>query len=135
VSMPRWPWPGDSPTDAARRIALAYRHKLLEAAEGKPELAAEVESLDGFWLNLGASWIEPSPDWPMNLDDHWLPAPRLAKEMNVKPKQIRDWGRRGRIKVEMICGERRYNVGDAIEYISRRRKKRQELWGDTPTQR
>ena len=41
--------------DASRRIALSYRHKLLDLAADNPELAAEVDTLDAFWSNLGAA--------------------------------------------------------------------------------
>lgn len=125
-----WPWPGDSPTDAARRIALSYRSLLLLAAADHPELLKEAENLDGVWAGLGANWVTPS-QLPLSEDD-WLTAREIDDRLNVGAKQVYDWGRRGHVEVEMICGERRYRVGDVIDYTAKRRKERGKHWGDAP---
>jgi hypothetical protein len=120
--MARWPWPGDSPLDAAQRIALSYRQVL----EQSPELQTQLGSLDAFWLNLGASWV--SPTQATLHEDDWLPAPRLAELLGVNIRQIYDWGRRGHIETEMVCGRRHYRAIDALNYQAKLNQKRQRAW-------
>jgi hypothetical protein len=126
VNPPVWPWPGDSPADAARRICTSYRHLVVQAARDDPELAAVLASRDGFWLNLGASWVAPT--YSSNQVREWLPAVQLSEVVHVKPKQIYDWGRRGRIRRQMICGEFHYSTEDAIDYQCCRRERHKARW-------
>jgi hypothetical protein len=113
-----WPWPGDNLTDAARRVAWAYRAVLKEVTSDDPGL---VEALDKHWQSLGANWIAPS-SIPRREDD-WLTADEMAELFNVTAKSVYDLGRRGRIPSQILCGERKYNVGDMMEYEYQRRRK------------
>jgi predicted site-specific integrase-resolvase len=61
----------------------------------------------------------------MRVDD-WLTAEEMGELFHQSPKSIYDWGRRGRIRVMVDYGVRRYNVGDVIEYARDRRRQR---WG------
>jgi hypothetical protein len=118
----RWPWPGDSPLEAVQRIALSYRQVL----EHKPELQEQLDSLDKFWMNLGASWVCPTRA-TLHADD-WLPAPRVAELLGVGIRHVYDWGRRGHIETELICGRRHYRAADAQNYMTARTQARQRAW-------
>lgn len=50
---PKWPWPGESPLDRARRIAISYRTHLHAKA---PQVCAE---LDRAAVAVGEGWIAP----------------------------------------------------------------------------
>lgn len=120
----RWPWVGDSDADAARRIALSYRDVLEKSDDAV--LRDRLDTLDSFWLNLGASWVKPTQ--ASLHDDDWLPAPRLAELLCVRVRQIYDWGRRGHIETDMICGVKHYRAGDAIAYMKRRHNAHGAAW-------
>jgi hypothetical protein len=57
-----WPWPGDTQTDIARRMALSYREEL---ATHCPEAA---RLLDERFTDWGQRWHVPQP--ARNLDDY-----------------------------------------------------------------
>jgi hypothetical protein len=112
-----WPWPGDSREDRAKRVALAYRHRL---AELDPSAAAE---LDEQWAELGAGWVAPAPA-PLDLDA-WHSAGEMAELLHIDPQYLRDWARRKHIRVIQDTRKRRlYCVGDVVAYMRKARLRR-----------
>lgn len=111
-----WPWPGDSPEDKAKRVALAYRQRL-EACN--PLAAAE---LDTYWQAHGAGWVTPAHT-PLDLDE-WLTPSEMADRLHIDPRRMRDWARRGQIRVMDINARRMYCVGDVIEHMRQTRLRR-----------
>lgn len=121
--MGGWPWPGDGPADRAKRVALSYRHLLVQIVGGDvfdPSLA--LEALDGRWAELGAGWVKPT-DSPLRLDD-WLTAQEMADLFHISAKQVYMWGYRSHIEVIESNGEKRYRVGDVVDYERQRRGRR-----------
>lgn len=120
---PTWPWPRDSREDRAKRIALSYRH-LVEAIVRTEvdDVGGALACLDDRWCELGAGWVRPST-LPLRLDD-WLTSSEMAELFHQAPATVREWGRRGNVRVEMIDGARRYNVGDVVAYQRTRRLRR-----------
>lgn len=85
----RWPYPGDTPLDRARRVATTYRAAL---AQLNPQRAAEI---DAEMTRLGEPWIAPQPD-TLNLDDEYSPRD-LSEHLGGVPTEatIRQWRTRG----------------------------------------
>jgi len=119
----KWPWPGDNAVERAKRVALSYRHLLVQVAGGDvfdPSVA--LQAIDERWAELGAGWILPT-DSPLRLDD-WLTDKEMAELFHLTPKQVYNWGYRGHIAVEIFGGERKYRVGDVVDYERHRRLRR-----------
>lgn len=112
----KWPWPGDSREDRARRIALSYRHLAQTLDAGLTAL------LDATWRERGEGWVLPAHD-PLRIDD-WLTAPAMAALFHKDAKTIYDWGRRHNIRVMIVNGQRHYCVGDVVAYESSIRARR-----------
>lgn len=122
--MQSWPWPGDGPADRAKRVALSYRHLLTQVIAGDAyDPAVALECLDERWAELGAGWVKPT-DSPLRLDD-WVTAQEMADLFHINPKQVYMWGYRGHIEVIESNGEKRYRVGDVVDYERQRRRRRQ----------
>lgn len=113
----RWPWPGDSREEKARRVAIFYRE--LAARYAPPEVLAEV---DAKWRGLQQDWLFPTLQ-PLRLDD-WLPASEVAALIHVPANIIRMWGVRKHIRVTRVGALNHYNVGDVVEYEARQRARR-----------
>jgi hypothetical protein len=116
MTQPQWPWPGDSPEDRAKRIALAYRRQLAAV----DPLAAV--ALDDHWACVGAGWVKPATA-PLDLDE-WLTPGEMADKLHIDPRRMRDWARRNKIRVLDVRGVRKYCVGDVIEYMRQVRLRR-----------
>lgn len=115
-----WPWPTDSPTDRARRVALSYRRLMELTLAGEiSDPAAALVKLDTKWQELGQHWLIPSMV-PLDLDE-WLPAGEMAELFHVDPRAFRDWHRRGHIRMIVNANHQRcYCVGDVVEYARSR---------------
>lgn len=72
MSKGRWPFPGDSPAAASRRIALAYRALAEEMAERLAKYRdliidegddprVQVSDMDKRFRTWGQGWVNPSP--------------------------------------------------------------------------
>ena len=110
-----WPFPGDSPTARARRVALAYRARLLMLNP------AACEALDAQMRNMGQRWVAPTIQ-AHRMDD-WVP-PRVAAELAaVELATLREWRRRGRLTGRKRDGRWEYQVRDvlALSTATRRR--------------
>ena len=116
-------WPGDSREDRARRVALSYRALAYNILRGNYiDPLASLKTLDDNWIESGQTWIRPT-DQPLRLDD-WLTNIDMSELFHISAKSIYDWGRRGHIRIAIIDGEKRYNVGDLVTYERGRRIRR-----------
>lgn len=110
-----WPWPADTPTERARRVARSYRDALQRHA---PE---ECEQLDERTRKLGQGWIIPAI---LTVDpDDLLTRFQAGDYCGVRAKTISEWRQRG-LKVTPTPDGDRYRVGDLIEYQAELRRKR-----------
>jgi hypothetical protein len=118
-----WPWPRDSREDRAKRVALSYRHlvETFARANADTAMAAALAELDDRWCELGAGWVRPTGALDL---DAWLTGADMAELFHQEPMTVYAWGRRGNIRVQVVDGIRRYNVGDVVAYQRRRRLRR-----------
>jgi len=116
-----WPWPADTPTERARRVARAYRDAYALVA---PERCRE---LDQRVQGLGQVWIVPAV--AQYTDNDLLTVDEIADFCGVQPGTIDQWRARGLPSVDTPDG-RRFLIRDAIEYQARARRRRAGL-GET----
>lgn len=118
-----WPYPGDGPLARARRVAHAYRARLLVADS---EACAGLDTLMRRW---GQSWAVPSAA-SHDLDD-WVPPSDAAEIAAVGEATLRQWrlrrriaGRRGRGPDGRLRWE--YRVGDLLALSTSTRTRRRD---------
>lgn len=117
--MTKWPWHADTREDRARRVALSYRRLIELALNGQiDDPTTALNSLDAKWQELGQGWVKPS-DTPLDMDG-WLTPAELADLFHIDPHSFRNWAKRGRIRVMVVHGVRRYCVGDVVSYYAQR---------------
>ena len=128
--MTDWPFKGDSPIARARKMALAYRAALEEAA---PEWMAK---LDEKFLSWGERWHMPTP--VTYGDDDWLPTKEAAAILQISPtrlSRLRVIGRiEGKLHKDGSAKGFSYRVGD-LHKLSAETRKRGELQPPTSTDR
>lgn len=109
-----WPYPGDSPVARARRIAHAYRARLLAFSE------SQAGDLDHKFTSMGEAWIAPRV---ITVDvDEWLTPEQAADLGGVGVVTLRQWRSRGRlIGYRTVDGEWRYRAADILALISNTR--------------
>jgi hypothetical protein len=97
-----WPWPGDTPLDAARRIARSYRDALqAEAPAVCAYLDAEMDSYGQRWLveiyPTGSDEGYSAKDYPVpyDLHDSLIDVGEAGRLAGVKPAVVRNWIHRG----------------------------------------
>lgn len=114
--MRMWPWRGENAEARAKRVAHSYRHLAQQIAGGAyPDPIAALTALDEKWQGYRESaWVVPSQR-PLDLTA-WLPAGQLAEVLGIDARRLRDWARRGHIRVYEVDGLRRYSVGDVVNY-------------------
>ena len=107
-----WPWPGDTPTERARRIANSLV-ALLPAHERD------------FWVakahELGETWLGTSLARYTN--DDVVSTAEAAALAYVGGSTIRKWHSLGQLKA---VGRGRYRVGDVLDCAAARRGARQQ---------
>lgn len=123
-----WRWPGDTPEDKAKRVALSYR-RIAELAD--PQAVAK---LDRHWQDEGVFWTVPSSR-PLD-HDAWLTATDIVVHLqhlvSLTEHQVRQMAYRKRKGGDGILeelgadGRPRYNVGDLLAYLTRQRTRRQK---------
>jgi hypothetical protein len=113
-----WPWPADTPTERARRVARAYRDAYLAVA---PEPCRD---LDQRVQALGQPWIVPAV--AQFTDDDLLTVDELADFCGVRPGTIDQWRARGLSSVDTPDG-RRFLIRDVLEYQAQTRRRRSGL--------
>lgn len=84
-----WPYPGDSPTVIARRVAWAYRQQL---EKSDPKECAE---LDRIVAGLGQQWATVQP--VTRTPDEWVSARDAADITSLSLDQLRGLRRAGRL--------------------------------------
>lgn len=105
----RWPFPADTATQRARRIALSYRAHLHSVA---PELCAE---LDAAAAEFGETWLVPTPRFEVS---DFLSAREVADYLCVTVGAVRKARERGSLK-GWRCGARldwQYLFRDVLDY-------------------
>jgi hypothetical protein len=115
-----WPFPCDSPTVIARRVAWAYRARLEKA---DPD---DCHDLDRILGKLGQQWATARP--AVRRPDAWVSARDAAEIASLSMNQIRGLRLAGRLTGRRL-GPRRweYQVAE-INALSANRRKRK----DTP---
>ena len=113
----RWPFPGDTPLVRARRVAIAYRHRLFEADR------AGCDKLDVKIAEWGEMWAVPRL---VTVDEHSVLGPAGAAEyLGVSTAEIRRLRLAGRLVGERVRGRWRYRVSDLHQLsVAVRRRKR-----------
>lgn len=90
--MTRWPFPGDTELDKARRIALGYREALLTADPATcAVLDAAAEELRQRWVT-GTALLALDPDG-------WYPAVVIADALCIEPGRVRMWAQRDKVEI------------------------------------
>lgn len=114
----RWPFPGDAPTAAARKVALAYREALAALA---PET---VEEMDKRFRGWGQQWVNPT--LRQYEPDDMIPAVEAANLLGISTGTMSQLRIRQRIKGELDGKRFLYKVSDvyALSAGLRRRRSR-----------
>jgi len=113
-----WPWPGDTPLVRARRVAIAYRARLLKADR------AACDEFDAKLAEWGQTWIAPRL---VTVDDCSVLGPAEAAEfLGVSVAEVRRLRLAGRLVGERVRGRWRYRVPDLrrLVEVPRSRKRR-----------
>ena len=122
--MTTWPYPGDSPTTRAKRVALAYREQLRQAAPGRCEL------LDHSMRDYGQHWVITRP---VTVEpDAWVDAKHAAEIAAMSLSTLRGLRLAGRITGRCRSARRwEYRVADvmALSTMPRRRGGKGETEG------
>jgi excisionase family DNA binding protein len=112
--MAPWPYPGDSPTARARRVAHAYRARLQSIAPDQSD------ALDHLFTSMGEIWVAPRVITVQV--DEWLTPEQAADLGGVGVATLRAWRSRGRLTgVRTPGGEWRYRAGDILALITKPR--------------
>ncbi len=105
-----YPYPGEAPVVRARRIANAYRARLMLV---DPEGMAELDALCERW---GETWAMPRLcRWD---EDDWLSVADAAEFICVQPDSIHKMRLRGRLTGKYEGGRWLYRAGDLVGVIS-----------------
>lgn len=117
----RWPVPGDTPLDRARRVAQTYRTALHQLDPHQTDV------LDRQFVRLGEPWITPQQG---EIDlDATMSAPDLEDYFGGEPKAatIRQWAVKGYIRrFKNDTGRTVYRVGDIVDHLAKQRRDRAE---------
>lgn len=105
-----WPWPGDTPTERARRIANSLLTLL--PADEQPTWIAQARAVGETWL--GADLVR----WTA---DDIVTTATAADLVHVLPATIRRWHSDGELPNK---SRGRYRVGDVLDCAAARRKRR-----------
>ena len=106
----RWPWPGDTATDRARRIANSALDEVPEPTRTK--LIELAHALGETWL--GATLMRWTPD-------DTITSEQAAQLVHVAPATIRKWRSRGHLHANQ---DGHYKVSDVLACAAARRQRR-----------
>lgn len=122
MSKGRWPFPGDSPTAAARKVALAYREALAKHDQ------AAVDEMDRRFQQWGQGWVNPEHrDYD---PDDMITAEEAGALIGVVAGTIGHLRLRNRIKGEFDGKRFLYRVSDVYQLSNSVRRRK-----DSPTVR
>ena len=111
----RWPWPGDTLEDRARRVALSYRHILEQIRAGRLyDIGAAIDAVDARWTELGAGWIKPTRS-PATQGE-WLTAREVAGRFHRSIQWPHVLSSRGHVESRMLGDRRVFNMNDVVAY-------------------
>jgi hypothetical protein len=109
-----WPYPGDSPAARARRVALAYRQRLLKVA---PAVCAD---LDATMRDFGQHWAIPRP--VVADPEAWVSARDAAELAAIGLSTLRKLRERGRLTGRRISPRRwEYQVKEVMSLTTQPR--------------
>lgn len=111
VERPRWPWPGDTPCERARRIANALLLQL--APEAQREAIRQARAVGETWLG---------PELLRWTDDDVITTAEAAELLHVREHTIRQWHSRDGLPNAGQPG--RYQVRTLLDFTARRRRER-----------
>lgn len=111
---PRWPWPGDTPTDRARRIANSLLVQL--APDQQREAIVAARAVGETWLGADLLRFEA---------DDIVTTEQAAQLVHVSPAMIRKWHSRGLLE---RAGDQpgRYRVGAVLGCAAQLRRTREQ---------
>jgi hypothetical protein len=114
--MSGWPYPGDAPTQRARRVAHAYRAALLAAD------ADVCAAIDAQMASMGQHWVVPRV---VTYDpDDVLSAADAADVAAVNPATLRKWRERGLLVGVVDRDGWHYRARDVLALAAARRRSR-----------
>lgn len=111
----KWPHPGDSTLDRARRIAESYRTALLRV---DPNACAR---LDANAIRVGQGWIVPQPA-TVDMDEP-LDTYELASYCYVEAATVDVWVGRG-LQFKDTADGRRFVLRDLLDFQREQRQRR-----------
>jgi hypothetical protein len=118
-----YPYPGDAPLARARRIAAAYRSRLLSVS---PDICAELDDLCRRW---GETWAIPRL---ARVDpEAWLSAADAADLAHVRPASLHQLRRRGRLAGRQVGNRWEYQGKEVLRVISATRARGSRVASDT----
>lgn len=83
--MTGWPFPGDSPTDRARQVALQYREALWRLDR------ASCAAIDQAAAWAGEHWV--LHEWAVETEDDLVTIPRAAELVGRSKRWVYNWAR------------------------------------------
>lgn len=111
-----WPFPADSPTQRARRVAHAYRQQLYEIDP------AAAEELDHRMIGYGQGWV--AAKLALHELDDWLSASQAAALAEVPVDYLKVWRRRGRLVGRRAGRSYEYQVREVLRAMGKARRLR-----------
>lgn len=117
-----WPYPGDAPNVRAKRVAHAYRAKLLTVDP------ASCKEVDRQMIAWGQRWVSPQL-LTYGLDD-WLTVNEACEIAQIKPATLRIWRSRNRIEGRIKAGKWLYRARDVLALAAEPRERKPTLTVD-----
>lgn len=112
-----WPFPADSPTVRARKIALSYRGWVWNLDQER------CRELDERAVQLGQGWVRPLESEVVDIDE-LLSADQIGELLTIDPRTVRMWSYRGHIERLGDDGAPRYRFRDVLDYLAKTHRKR-----------
>lgn len=104
----RWPWPGDTPLDRARRVAASYREALYR------HFPDDAMDLDEKFVEWGEIWVAPQMS-DVDLEE-WVTVDVAAQHVGLTAKAVYAWIYKDAITAKKGRDRRiRVKLGDVLE--------------------